>query len=282
VLWVPQKGPILVQHNLGSVGDTTPGGTATTGAAASTKGPVVEVFAATLFDAYWIDIYAWGYGLSATASMGCMDILTGAATEEVLIPDLLFGSAAGQGYFAAAAPTCKKWAFPLYIPAGSRISVRVAGQRVSTAMRFGIVLRGGNGVPPFRCGSKVTTYGVTVPSGTTIVPGASAAEGAWTQIVASTTEDHFAFFPSFQPGSDTTLTLLSYSLDMGIGAATEEEMLGGAGYMYDITGGELMAGPYGYDWPAFQDVPSGTRLVARVSNSGVNDGAYQAAIHAVG
>jgi hypothetical protein len=129
----------------------------------------------------------------------------------------------------------------------------------------------------------VTTYGIgTVPRGTALTPGVSSAEGAWTQIAASTSEDHFAFFPSWQAGADTTMTLSTQSLDMGIGAATEEELLGGVAYAYDISGGELMEGPYGNDWPAFQDVPSGTRLVARVSNTlAANDGGYDCAIHAV-
>lgn len=275
MLWVPQKGKLLVQHNVGTVGDSTPGTTITTGAASSTKGTAVELLTTT-FDAYWISIYAFGYGTTATNSSGCLDILTGAATEEILIPDLLMGCC---GLFSSTAPGPKQWHFPLYIPSGTRLAARAAGQRVSTAFTVAIYLYGGHGIPPFRVGSHVTTYGVTVPVGTTVVPGASAAEGAWAQITASTSEDHFAFMPSFQPGDDTTKGIVAYFLDIGVGAATEDEIA--QSYMYCIGSDERMMGPF-HAMPVFQDVPAGTRMVMRVSNSGANDaGNYNCALHAV-
>ena len=229
------------------------------------------------FDVYWMTVLARGYGLAATDSQGALDILVGAATEEVLIPNLLMGfcspsdSATGVG--------CKRWDFPIYIPSGTRIAAQAAGQRVSTAMRVIVYLYGGDAMPPFRVGRKVTTYGMgTVPFGTTIVPGASAAEGAWTQVTASTTEDHFAFVPSFQCGTDTTLTRLGFAVDIGVGAATEEEI--GQSYLFHSTDNEMMSNDICF--PTFHDVPATSRMVMRVSNSGVNDaGNYNAVLHAV-
>jgi hypothetical protein len=282
MLWVPQKGIWRLEHNLGAVGTTTPGTSVTTGAAASTKGTPVQLIAATAFDAYWITILASNYGLAATTSQGCLDILTGAATEEVLIPDLLMGFCGGGSVLGEAH---KRWDFPLYIPAGSRIAARVAGDRTTTAMRVGVMLYGGSGVPPFRVGSKVTTYGITtVPAGTDVAAGYSAAEGAWVQIAAATSEDHFAFLPSFHPtDGDTTFSgVKTVYLDLGIGAATEELMLGvEQSYIYRMGSGELCEGPW-VSMPCFQDVPSGTRLVARCSYSGATDtGEPDVAIHAV-
>ena len=276
MLWIPQKGRLLVQHNLGSVGDVTPGTTVTTGGTTSTKGTPAELIAATAFDAYWVVVTASGYSGSAAASDGAMDLLIGSATEEVLIPDMLFGQAPDLN----SVPTAPRmWQFPLYIPAGSRLAVRAAGRRVSTNFQVGIVLYGGDGIPPFRVGRKVTTYGMgTVPAGTTITPGASGAEGSWTEIVASTTEDHFAFFPSFQVGNDTSMLLRCLSVDIGVGAATEQEI--GGGYMYATGTTETMTGPFGHEWPIFADVPSGTRLVMRASCNGTLD-SYNGVIHAV-
>lgn len=283
MLWVPQKGILQVQHNLGNVGATTLGASCTTGGAAATKGTPVELIASTSFDAYWIKVIASAYGLAATTAQGCLDILVGAATEEILIPDLLMGFCGASGTVLGAGP--KVWEFPLYIPAGTRIAAQVAGDRVSTAMRVAVVLYGGSGYPPFRVGRKVTTYGITtVPAGTDVAAGYSGAEGAWVQIAASTSEAHFAFCPSFHPtDGDTTLTpVKNVFMDLGVGAATEELMLGAQqSYVFRYESGELCEGPFN-SWPTFQDVPSGTRLVARLSMSGATDtGEPDCAIHAV-
>lgn len=259
------------------MGSLTAGTSITTGAASGTKGTAVQLIASTGFDAYWITVIAYAYGNTATDSQGCLDILTGAATEHVLIPNLLMGFCGTQALGPARG--FKRWDFPLYIPAGTRLAAQAAGNRVSTALRVMVFLYGGDGSPAFRPGSKVVTYGVTVPVGTTVVPGASGAEGAWTQITASTTEDHFALVPSFQPGTDTTLNTLAYALDLGVGAATEEEIA--QSYWFDVNSDEAMVGPLN-SMPCMQDIPSGTRLVTRVSNSGVNDlGNYNVAIHAI-
>ena len=278
MLWVPQKGILKLDPNTGAVGANPYGTSVTTGAAAATKGTPVQLIASTAFDAYWITILATGYGLAATDSQGALDILTGAATEEVLIANLLMGFCSPTDSATGVGP--KVWNFPLYIPAGTRIAAQVAGQRVSTAMRVSVFLYGGDAMPPFRVGRKVTTYGMgTVPFGTTIVPGASAAEGAWTQITASTTEDHFCVVPSFQCGTDTTLSRLMYAYDIGLGAATETEMI--QSYWFAATDNEMMRGPEN-PMPAFFDIPSGSRLAARVSNSGVNDaGNYNTVLHCV-
>lgn len=273
MLWVPKKGRLRVEHNTGIVGSASIGPAVTTGASAGTKGAVTELFASTLFDAYWMQIIAGNYGAGVTASEGMVDILIGAATEEVLIPNLLMGyCASGVG---------KVWSFPLYIPAGSRLAAASAGARVSTAVFIGIYLFGGDGIPPFRIGSKVVTYPTapSVPRGLAITPGASGAEGAWTQVVAATSEDHFALVPSFQVETDTTTQVRRYAFDIGIGAAAAEEEIAQS-YWFDQDSSEEMKGMYP-NMPTFCDVPSGTRLAARVSNSGSNDAAYGCMIHAV-
>lgn len=274
MLWVPQKGRLRVQHNTGTVGASPYGTAVTTGAAASTKGTAVELIASTNFDAYWVCVITNAYGASATASRGLVDILIGTATEEILIPDLMMGNCGG----ATGDSPAKTWMFPLYVPAGARIAAQAAGDRVSTAMRVSVYLYGGHGTPPFRVGSKVTTYGIgTVPAGTAITPGASGAEGSWTEITSSTTSDHFALCPSLQINDSTQATRI-YAADLGVGAATEEEVA--AQYWYHADSAETLGGPFN-PMPTFVDIPSATRLVMRVSNSGTNDAAYEAAIHAV-
>lgn len=275
MLWTPQKGKIRVEHNVGSTGTTTYGTAVVTGATSTTKGSAAQMIASTAFDAYWVTILAVDYSQPASASEGCLDILIGAATEEVLIADLLMGHCAKDSEYHPP----KRWDFPLHIPAGSRISARGAGVRTSVTFYVAIFLYGGCGVPGYRVGGKVTTYGVTVPTGTTIVPGASGAEGSWTQIAASTSEDHFALVPSFQPETDGTLTGSVIACDIGIGAAAAEEMIA-EGFMFAVENRESCFGPWP-SLPAFQDIPSGTRLAMRASNSGTNDLQYGVALHAV-
>ncbi len=272
MLWLPQKGPLLVEHNTGAVGVASVGTSVTTGAASGTKGSATQLIAATAFDAYRIIVCANNYGNNTSASGGVLDIMVGSATEEVLIPDLLMGNA---GQFNQGP---KVWDFPLYIPAGARLSARAAGERTSTAMFVAVWLYGGNGYPPFRVGSKVTSYGIgSTPAGTAITPGQNNAEGAWTEIVASTSEDHFAFVPSFQLLGDGTMGVRTFQVDVGIGSATEELV---GSYWFTTTSSETTGGPINAT-PVFQDIPSGTRLAMRASNSSTNDSGYEGAIHAV-
>lgn len=276
MLWVPQKGLVREQHNTGGVGTASIGTSVTTASTSTTKGSAAQVFASTSFDAYMLTIIASDYGSAGLASEGCMDILIGTAPEAILIPDLLIGYCGSGSASIIQGP--KRWDFPLYVPVGSRIAARAAGVRASSLVRVWMFLYGGDGSPPFRVGSKVTTYGVTVPNGTTISPGASGVEGAWTQITAATSEHHFALVPSFQLAGDTITSNRAIAVDVGIGSATEE--LVGEAYWFFTDANERMGGPWN-SRPIFCDVPAGTRLVMRASNSSLNDGAYNGAIHAV-
>lgn len=263
-------------HNLGSVGSVTWGKSVTTGAAATTKGTPVGLVASTLYDAYWLRIYAHRYNSTGAASDGAMDILIGAATEEIFIADLLFGQA---GSFGAAGNAGKWWDFPVYIPAGSRLAVQAAGRRTSTAFRVGYQLLGGNTSPHSPVGTKVITYGNASASGTAVTAGTSGAEGSWTQITASTSEDHIAVVPSWQCGNDTTMTNQMCTIDIGVGSATEE--LISAPYHYSVDQNEAMSGPYSM-FPTIVDIPASSRLVVRASTSAAsNDTGNNACLHCV-
>lgn len=279
MLAVFSKGRVLREHNLGTVGDITLGATVTTGGTAATKGTAVELIASTSFDVYMVRLQVSNYGLSATISDAMLDIMVGGATEEVIIPNILVGGSRG-GNIAAPIPSGlgRSYSFPVYIPAGTRISAKAAGARTSTAMNVGIMLEGGHGIPPYPVASVVTSYPAapSVPRGQAITPGTSAAEGAWTEVVASTTSAHFAVMPSFQSEQDTTMTEKQYALDIGLGAATEEMMA--EGYQFGSGTGELFDGPWP-DFPAYFDIPSGSRLTARVSCSGALDTNYGVMLH---
>lgn len=277
MLFIPSKGDLLVQHNFPTVSSFTPGTSITSGATSSTKGATTQLIASTNFDSYWLTVYASELAASAGATEGCLDIMIGSATESTLIANLLCGYAGGGD---AADPAGKVWHFPIYIASGQRISARFASAATSSTMRVGVWLYGGQGYPHYPCGSKVVTYGVSsVPNGTSITPGASLAEGSWTQITSSTSEDLIALVPSFQLQGDTSLTISQYAVDVGIGAATEEEI--GQSYWYRTSNLEKMEGPYPNAMPIFKNIPNGSRLVMRASNNNVNDAGYGAALHGV-
>lgn len=275
MLILPQKGLIRVESNYGSTPTESLGTSVTTGGSVSTKGSAAELIASTAFDAWEIIITAANYGNSGSISSGCLDILIGSATEEVLIPDLLMGACSifsGSALTGSTGP--KIWKFPLYIPAGSRLAARAAGYRTSTALRVGVWLRGGSGSPPHRVGRKVTTYGVTVPDGVTI-SSSGGTYGSWAEITSGTSEDHFALVPSYQ-AVDAGMTSDANLVQIGIGSATEEPI---GEYLYMLGEAERMGGPVFYE-PIIMDIPSGTRLAMRAAHSGTGD-TVAGAIHGV-
>lgn len=276
MLWVPQKGVLRTAKYQG---------TATAHASSSsTKGTPVELVASTPFDAYWIDVTASGYGGNNVSSQACVDILVGGATEAVLIPNLLAGFCGGGTALVGCG--VKSWSFPVYIPAGTRIACQIAGDRLNTACGVWIQIYGGTGYPPFRVGSRVTTYGITtVPAGTDVAAGYSGSEGSWVQIAASTTADHFAISPSFHPtdGDTSFSTIQRIKMDIGIGGAGVEKVVeGGEDYFFKIDTVETCEGPRN-PMPCFVDIPAGTRLSARLSYGGGSDtGEPDCALHCVG
>lgn len=275
MLWVPHKGTLRSQSNF-APGSNSFGTAVTTGAAASTKGAVAELISSTNFDAYWVLVNVFNVGLNATLSRAAVDILVGAATEEVLIPNLLAGHA---GTWGGANNGPKQWCFPLYIPAGTRITAQAAGDRTSVACNVQIFLFGGDGAPAFRVGTKVVTYGMgTVPGGTAFTPGTSGTWGAWAEVAASTSEDHFAVCPSWQLNT-TTLSNRVLGLSIGIGAAAAERQMGEA-YSFTSDANEFMGGPYN-PMPIFQDIPAGSRLSIRGANNSTNDTGHNGVVHCV-
>jgi hypothetical protein len=223
-------------------------------------------------DSWGFDIWISATGLSATAAEATLDVLAGDAPEVTLIKSLICGysvaSGAGYHYF-----------FPLHIPAGTRIAAQLASVRTSITAQVVVTLYGGC-PPPFKVGRKVTTYGTKVNNarGQAVTPAASGAAASVTQMTASSSEDHFAFLPGFQPATDTTITPTGYvTVGIGIGAATEQRI---GTWWFKKDTGEDAGGPFPW-WPVFWHVPAGTRLSLLASNSGANDAAYDGHIYAV-
>jgi hypothetical protein len=270
MLWVPRKGKLRIQTNAEATGAVPGLQLNNDTVAVTTKGTVTELIAATSFDVCWITLTFLGGSTAAADNRFMVDLLLGAATERVAIADMIAHGAANRG-------VGRRFDFPLYIPAGTRIAARSAGT-LSRNVQCQIWCYGGLISPPWRVAQKVTTYGATVPDGTAITPGASGAQGAWTQITAGTSEAHWGFVPSFGIGNDSTINNRWLRVELGHGAATEESME--FDYWYGHNSSEEQSGSLS-TMPCLCDQPSGTRLVMRASNEGTNDTAYQGIIHAL-
>lgn len=199
------------------LGTTSRGKVVTAHATVNTKGTVVELIAATAYESG--GIYLTAHSNTSAASILC-DILIGAATESVLIPNVLF-CRTNQIHIMSAY-------FPIRVPKGSRISARTQSN-VSGALLYVLaqmIPTGPRMPPPF---NRVTAYGVstTTSLGTAVDAGGTAdTKGAFTELVASTTNPIRGAVVAIGPDTDVTTAALCYfSLDVGVGAATEDVVI---------------------------------------------------------
>lgn len=277
MLWSPGSGNVRVTTNSGTAGTTSWGTGVPPSATANTYGTVTELISAAnnTQDSWGIEVIIGQTGASATASAASLDILIGGATDDMLIKSLLCGYAYLGGVV--------RYIFPIHIPAGLRIAAQASTERTSGSTFRVLVYLYGGGVPPWRVGRKVTTYGTkaTNSRGVAITPAASGAAATETQIVAATTEDHFAFESALQIATDTTVAPIGSGTivtQIGVGAATSDKIGGPKWYYRDATEEYSMFGP---TFPVFRSVPSGTRLSLWSSNSGANDAAHDAHVYGI-
>lgn len=242
------------------------------------KGTIVELVAATVRTNFELLVSVSAVAVNAAATASLVDILVGGSgAEQVLIANLMAGAA---GSYVGQDRGPKVWRFNLRIEKGVRLSARIASERAANTGRVAVRLSDHGGKPRWRCGTVVDTVGIgTVPAGTAVTPGASGAAGAWAQMSASLAKNYISCLPSAQvAGADTSVANRMYMLDVGIGAAAAEAVVGSRIYTTDQV--EAMSGPLGDDGPIFQSLPSGSRLAVRMSGSGTVDG-MEAALHLV-
>lgn len=246
------------------------------GGTAHTKNTTyTELIASTDFDAYAIEILGSDVGVAATVTSLLADIaIGGVGAETVIIPNLNFGSArnyqstcGGQRYF-----------FPLYIPAGSRVSATAQATIVSDTVGMVVKLWGRPSVPVW-AGSTVTDYGTNLAAslGVTVV-GAINSEGTYTEIVSATALDHRYIAVGLGGAADTTIDDSTCLIDVGVGAASEATILMN-GLFCSTSSTEMvqMANTIG----AYCDVPAGSRLTARISKGATGAQSYDVQLYGV-
>lgn len=257
------------QFSLYESNQTTPSDTPGTAinnpvGAANTKDTTwTTLLAAVGFDVHLVAVHFYESSVAGTNTATLIDLGIGAAAaEEVLIPDLLAGWCHG-----ATIGMAKSYLFPLYIPAGSRLSARAASVRTTGSVRCLVELFGGPRNPDHWCGQQVTAYGIDAANsrGTAVTAGASSAEGAWTQIVAATSQKHSALVLGLGGATaTTTVTNGSYTADVGVGAATEAAIAENLRWRSTTAETYFQAHPW---LPIFVPVPSSERLAVRMSTN---------------
>jgi len=160
----------------------------TAGAGANAKNATyTQLIATTTYASYGIMVLLSGLQTTATTNQRCLvDIaLGGAGSEVVIIPNLTCGNVAD---YVASAGCGVMYYFPIYIPAGVRVSstaqASTGGDIVNVAVRLFQHPQGVGGW----YGSRVTAYGAdtTNSRGTSVTPVQNAFTTV-TQITASTT-----------------------------------------------------------------------------------------------
>lgn len=156
----------------------------TASATPHTKGSPTELVAATAYDAFGIIVYVGDTAVTSSNTRVLVDIMTGAGgSEAVLIPNLLAGNIAASA--AASGGPCAYF-FPLYIPAGTRLSARAQGLVVSETVRVAITLLQ-HQIPGKWYGQRVTAYGPNTSTSTGVAhtPGTGGSYATTTQIDAA-------------------------------------------------------------------------------------------------
>ncbi len=209
---VAQQGGALVATSVG---------TNVTCGAAHVKGAWAELIASTDIPASELIVHSTGALFTAATDTSAMfDIAIGASTAEVVVvADVLCGY--------VSANTMWSWRLPLGIPKGSRVAMRAqcaVASKVIEAQAFAC----GGGFVPSDPGGRAVTYGAVTgsSSGTLLAtPGAVNTKAAWTVLSAATSAPARFALVTVQPVTGTTVTAGNSLVDVGVGAATAEQVI---------------------------------------------------------
>lgn len=203
-----------------SAASTSSAGVTITGSgSANTKGAFSagQLIASTTADAYGVLVLVNATATSNASTNSLLDIGIGASgSESVLIPDLQVGWALSE----AVCNDNRMYYFPIFIPAGTRLSARLASVVVSKTAVVRVVLFHYPSLNRF-VGNRVTAYGVDAANsrGTLTTSGNNAYGTAVTLLNPTTAPIHFMQV-GLDGGSRTTLTDQRAFVEIRNGATT--------------------------------------------------------------
>lgn len=253
----------LVQGSLGfgqTFATSTYGTTLTGNASANVKGTPVELIAATDHDAHWVEVAATN---PSGGNSFAVDLLIGASTEAVLIPNLTFRARAGNEGGG-------RWLFPVFVPKGSRLAAQMGSSGGATTCLVAVNLFNAGFAGAGGLSSTVDQYGTLTSSlGVTVDCGGVAHTDVTAQITAATLRPH-SWIVLTVANTDTAFAgTTKFLVDVCVGAATEVAILsdyplGGAGSADTLRPDQQI------HIPAF--VPQGSRLTVRARCSSTTTG----------
>ncbi|KKL25534.1 hypothetical protein LCGC14_2404330 [marine sediment metagenome] len=232
--------------------DTT-GPTITPSTSTNTKGSYIEIIASTTFDTKELFIIT-ARGNSAIDYL--YDIAIGAAGSEKDIISNLYHTSTGR-YLT-------RHAFPLAIPAGTRISARSQALGASKAGFEVLVYMTATGYTHPNPLGRCTTYGAATgdSGGTSIDPGASAnTKGAYSELTASSTNPTKSLAIGIGNQANSVRSNALYLLDIAVGASGSERVILGDIWLVCGTQIDIVAPSAIPSIPV--NIPAGTRISAR-------------------
>lgn len=183
-----------------------------------------------------------------------IDIGIGAAASEVAIIENLLYSGRGS---TTVLPQI--YQLPIRVQAGTRISARASADGAVT-VGVGVELYVGGEKSFGYCCARGYGVNTGTHSGTAVDCGGTAnTKGAWTELVASTTEDINGFYVFVGINDNLTINIPGYRfVDIGIGAAASEAVIVSNHAGYASTNEQSVQAVF-YD----MKIPAGTRISAR-------------------
>lgn len=215
----PARGCQWVDENVGST-SAEPGTTITAGGTAHEKGSWTQLLASTAYEVYGITVLIAGTGTTASTNMRWLcDIGWGSSgSEEVFIPNLIGGNTPAMN--SGVGPGTM-YHFPIYIPAGTRLSARAQSSTASRTATVAIWLHEWPNGPLPWIGSKVTAYGIDTAASTGVIHTCgNSSYPTSSQITASTSDAIRYMQVGIDMGTDSTASSARGLMRIGISTAT--------------------------------------------------------------
>ncbi len=231
----------------------------TSGVGALTKGSYVELISSTLFASTWMSFQVY---CDLTNTHSGFDLATGeAASEVIILDDQLYhfrNNSGGNG-------RGNTFSFPMTIPAGTRLSVRVQDGEAG-AILHQHTLTISNFTPPASVASTSDSSGKK-----TVVSGGLNAYGSWVELIAATTlQRGWMVVSLFTPTSSA-----EGELDIGIGAAgLEVPLMNDLAFKKSASGGANQGVTFSTYIYFPVTIASGTRIAARVKDNNASTRNY--------
>lgn len=265
-----------------STPSTTPGTSVTPGAS-NAEGAFTEIAAAASItqDIYLVQLFLSGGGVSANSKMQLIDIgfdPAGGTNYTSQISNLVCGSSATPS--ATSAYAGLTFIFPLFIPAGSAVAVRIQGSNATAGtVRVQAEFFGRPSHPEkINVGQYSETIGtITNSSGVAFTPGNTGAEGAWASLGITTRA--LWWWQMGVQADDTSIGGTVYQFDLAYGDGINKVMIIENFTVYTGTG-ETLSGSI--QFAGLCEVPAGSEIFIRGASSGTSDSGWNAVAVGIG